>query len=148
MSKELKNTKSKAGKVKRFFVEQLWLILLFAPLLVITLFVGKHYLSNTDNNSKSTDNNSKSRTVSSDAVQISLAELSAIITKPMNELLLVEVYFDAGDKGRNQTAALDAKVGESFSEVIFISQYSDRLNTQVPAQALPKASNNKKREDS
>lgn len=152
MSDKLINTNAKLGKVKRFFIDQLWLILLFAPLLIIVLFIGKHYLpdvkASSGNSLQSQAASSSEVQLASAAMQITSAELSAIVAKPLGKLLLVEVYFDARGPERNQTASLGPKVDKALGEIILISQYGDKLGAQVTALVLTKEINNKKGEHS
>lgn len=153
MSEELMNTDSRVSKIKRFFVEQFWLILLFAPLLAIVLLVGKQYLPSgqssavSDSRSQSVADavsGSKSRSITNAAMQITTAELTTIIAKPMSELLLVEVYFGTTGKVLNHTAELNAEPDQHVTSVILIPEYDEMLGALVSTQVVTKEANKKR----
>ena len=83
------NKESWLTKCKRIFIEQLWLIFLLAPLLIIAFMITKHYEPTKDQIllSKHTGGLSFS-------AEITSAELALIVAKPIGELLAMEVYID------------------------------------------------------
>lgn len=141
MSKKLMNTDSKLAKVKHLCAEQLWLVLLFAPLLLVAIFVGEHYLSKAKQSSGV--NGQKSSLVAGVAAQITSIELAAIIAKPLGELLLMEVYFSVESKARNQYGKLDLNSNGVFNDKVLMSQYSSEKMKLVSVQLPIKSKKNK-----
>lgn len=93
MSKKLKSTKSKFAKIKRQCVEQSWLIILFAPLLFVAILAGEQ--DKNGGTQVQVNGKDKSQSVANIGMQITSIELAAIVTKPIEELVVTEVYFGA-----------------------------------------------------
>ena len=89
MKTTLNNDESLFAKCKRIFLEQLWLIFLLAPLLIIAFLITENYqqINHKIMLSKHTNHLSAS-------VEITSAELAMIVAKPIGELLAMEVYID------------------------------------------------------
>lgn len=89
MNTSLNNNESWFAKCKRIFLEQLWLIFLLAPLLIVALFITEHYQPT--NHKVILSQHNANLSVS---VEITSAELAMIVAKPIGELLAMEVYID------------------------------------------------------
>lgn len=89
MNTSLNNRESWFAKCKRIFLEQLWLIFLLAPLLIVAFFITEHYQPT--NRKVILSQHNSSLPVS---LEITSAELAMIIAKPIGELLAMEVYID------------------------------------------------------
>lgn len=89
MNTSLNNRESWFAKCKRIFLEQLWLIFLLAPLLIVAFFIAEHYQPT--NRKVILSQHNSSLPVS---LEITSAELAMIIAKPIGELLAMEVYID------------------------------------------------------
>ena len=89
MNTSLDNNESWLAKCKRILIEQLWIIFLLAPLLIIAFFINEHYQPAKHKMmlSKRTSNFSLS-------IEITSAELAIIVAKPIGELLAMDVYND------------------------------------------------------
>jgi hypothetical protein len=98
MTKDFKQPDSLFDKLKRFISEQLWLILLLAPLLIVATFIGSQ--SSAQKKQIVIAGSSAFLAVSA---EISSAEVAAIVAKPLSELLAMDVYFDAKQNSRNVT---------------------------------------------
>ncbi len=96
MSGKLMNTESRFSKAKQLCAEYLWLIVLFAPLIVVAILVSNNGHSTT--NQPGVTSTSKGGTFVKAAVQLTTTELAAIVAKPLGELMLMEVYFDRVEK--------------------------------------------------
>ena len=116
MSSDLEKVDSLFDKLRRFFYEQLWLILLLAPLLVIITLIWTHAQSNKKQivNVSNSITGSSSRAVFAVSVEISSAELVAIVAKPLGELLAMEVYLDNKQKNRNSTRLSSFELSEDI----------------------------------
>jgi len=90
MNNQLDNTESVFSRVKVIFNEQLWLVLLLAPLIVIAILVGQ-YVQPEKNQMQHVNVSSALAAVSP---EVSTAQLAAIVAKPLSELLTMDVYFD------------------------------------------------------
>lgn len=74
--------------LKKFCYEQLWVFALFAPLVLIAILM----IPNVEVSHQRKHKSSLSHSFTAKALEISSAELAAIIAKPLGELLLIEVY--------------------------------------------------------
>jgi hypothetical protein len=110
MNTELKKADSLIDKLRRLFNEQLWLLLLLAPLLIIATLVSPHFIS-----SKSQVINTKrASAMLAVSAEISSAELVSIVAKPLTELLAMEVYFDHQSKSRKVARISSLALAEDF----------------------------------
>jgi hypothetical protein len=89
MNTTLKNNESWLAKCKRIFIEQLWLIFLLAPLLIVAFLITEHYQP-----AKQKIMLSKHTASLKLSVEITSAELAMIVAKPIGELLAMDVYLD------------------------------------------------------
>lgn len=89
MNAAVKTNESWFVKCKRIFIEQLWLIFLLAPLLIIAFLITEHYQP-----TKQKTRLSKHSASLSLSVEITSAELAMIVAKPIGELLAMDVYLD------------------------------------------------------
>lgn len=109
MNKDLKNTDTLFNKLKRLLNEQLWLIFILAPLLMIAALVVPQLQSN-----KKPMLTASTSATSSASIEVSSVELALIVAKPLNELLVMEVYFDHKQKTRNNARMLSLDLAEGF----------------------------------
>lgn len=109
MNKDLKNTDTSFNKLKRLLNEQLWLIFLLAPLLLIAALVVPQLQSN-----KKPMLTASTNAMLSASIEVSSAELASIVAKPLSELLVMEVYFDHKQKTRNNARMLSLDLAEGF----------------------------------
>ena len=110
MNNKLKKTGSKLDKFKRLLLEQLWLILLLAPLVIIAILVGPNF----ESNKKQIISSSKSSALLAVSVEVSTAELVSILAKPLSELLVMDVYFDHQQNGGNRAQFSSVDFAEDF----------------------------------
>lgn len=89
MNTSFKNNESWFAKCKRIFLEQLWLIFLLAPLLIVAFLITENYQP-----TKQRIILSKHSTNLPLSVEITSAELAMIVAKPIGELLAMDVYID------------------------------------------------------
>ncbi|MGJ8619988.1 MAG: hypothetical protein ACSHWN_06630 [Methylophilaceae bacterium] len=89
MSITSEKNESWLSKCKRIFIEQLWLVFLLAPLLIIAFLITEQYQPVKQQMMYA--KNSKALSMS---VEITSAELAMIVAKPLGELLAIEVYMD------------------------------------------------------
>lgn len=89
MNTTLNNKESWFAKCKRIFMEQLWLIFLLAPLLIIAFMITEHYEPTKHQILLSEHTGGLSF-----SAEITSAELALIVAKPIGELLAMEVYID------------------------------------------------------
>lgn len=108
MKTKLIEDESGLNKFKSVCKEQLWLLCLLAPLLIIAVLVGQHFQANKKPvSSVSVKKSVTAVTATATAVatamaEISVAEVALIVAKPLSELLAMEIYFDHKTKGRNR----------------------------------------------
>ncbi|MFM9835299.1 MAG: hypothetical protein ACKVOA_04280 [Methylophilaceae bacterium] len=87
-------------RLKQFFVGQVWLIALLTPLALFAILGVMTYKSNHQKVFK------KETRVLLSEVQLSSANLAAIIAKPLSDLMVMKVYFD--DQSSEDNALLAA----------------------------------------
>lgn len=108
MKTKLIEDESGLSKVKRLCKEQLWLLYLLAPLLIVAVLIGQHFQANQKPTKSSirvksvTAVTATAAAVATAVSEISVAEVALIVAKPLSELLAMEVYFDHKTKGRNR----------------------------------------------
>lgn len=110
MNTDLKKADSLLTKLRNLLNEQLWLIFLLAPLLIIAALVGPQLQSNR----KPTLIASNSSAMLTLSIEVSSAELASIVAKPLSELLVMEVYFDHKKKSRSNARQLSLDLAEGF----------------------------------
>ncbi len=120
MSGKLMNTESRFSKVKQLCTEYLWVIVLFAPLLVVAILVSNDFQPTTKHSSVA--GTSKNGTFAITTMQLTSTELAAIVVKPLGELLLMEVYFD----GVGKYVRLEADQNETYKGKVDMHQYSGK----------------------
>ena len=144
MSKNKRSSHSKHSNFKKFCYENLWVLALFAPLIVIAVLV----MQNFELGGKQTIKIKKSRSIATVAIEITSAELATIIAKPLSELLLIEVYFNGKNKVRNKRAVLEEDIESSFINQKYNEAIADQLEYKGKAGAvfsqLPKSLKDKK----
>jgi hypothetical protein len=123
MTKDLKQPDSLLDKLKHFVSEQLWLIFLLAPLLVVATFISSQYIP--QNKQIVMASSSVFLAVSA---EISSAEVAAIVAKPLSELLAMDVYFDAKQNNRTVTRVSTTELIEDYTE-----EADKNLLTNYPA---------------
>jgi len=94
-------------RLKQFFVEQVWLIALLMPLVFFAISGVVTYKSNHQKVFK------KETRVLLSEVQLSSANLAAIIAKPLNDLIVMKVYFD--DQSNLDNALLAALTSQELT---------------------------------
>jgi hypothetical protein len=103
MSSILNKDESWFAKCKRTLLENLWIIFLLTPLLIIAFLISKHYQP-----AKHKVMLTKRSSNFSLSIEITTAELAIIVAKPIGELLAMDVYNDY--KKASNTNLLMAKV--------------------------------------
>lgn len=91
--------KTESGWLKSILKENLWFIVLLAPLLVVAFFIGQNVLMS----KKQSSHRGIAMVVGS--VEISAVELASIVAKPFTELLAMDVYAKRNNKYRSATLA-------------------------------------------
>lgn len=131
MNDNLNKNMSKLDKLKRTCKEQLWLVFLLAPLLVVAMLVGQHFHAN---ESVSVKTKHRMSAAMAAAVELSSTELATIVAKPLTELLIMEVYSDTAKRGQNlvRVSSLDGV------ENVGNKAYSQRQDIVVANHAIPK----------
>lgn len=114
---------SQFSAVKTFFIENLWVVVLLAPFLMMLVLGVKKLQPEPQEYSQSGVKKSSSyisgaRTlVTSIGVEITSTELAKIIARPISKLLLMRVYFDS-----KKSARVTAYEFENFSRNGVINQ--------------------------
>jgi hypothetical protein len=105
--KNIKHNNHWSIQLKTFCAEQLWIILLLAPLIVIAILVSQHVLSSKSH--QVITNNSRSFIGAS--AEVSSAQLAMIVAKPLSELIKMDVYFNSATKisSRGRMASVNSK---------------------------------------
>lgn len=114
MNTSLNNNESWFAKCKRIFLEQLWLIFLLAPLLIIAFFINKHYQP--INHKVMLSQHNANLSVS---VEITSAELAMIVAKPIGELLAMEVYIDYKQASRPSLLTTSIDNGSNLGNEVY-----------------------------
>lgn len=136
MSEEIVVDNSMLSKLKRLWKEQLWLVILLAPLLIVAILVGQNFQK--DKRSATVTTVKKSvvaKTVAAAAgaagvmAEISSRDVAMIVAKPISELLVMEVYFSLQRKAGSSTRV------SSLNKVDYINNAAyNRLLTSVYTQ--------------
>lgn len=126
MSEKLMNTETKLTKIKRQCTEQFWLVLLFAPLLFVAILVSKQYLPEAApvNAISAKEGHLASST---SGMQVTSTELAAIIAKPIDELVLTEVYFKSQNIAYSKQATFNINFSQLGSDSVSMKQSRNSL---------------------
>jgi len=134
MNKDLEKTDSLLNKLLRFLNEQFWLILLLAPLLIIAALVGPNFQANNEQ----TRNAKSGSAMQSVSMEISSAELTLIVAKPLGELLAMEVYSDHKQKVRNKSRLLTLDLAGGFRNEAYNQLLINHIATRTPIKVSDK----------
>lgn len=101
------------NNLKAFIREQLWLIMLLAPLIVIPFLVTEHFDS-----SKKPRSHVKTAVsvVSAISPEVTSVQLAAIVAKPLGDLLKMEVYFDRKSNTRSTSSLISSAEGNNTTD--------------------------------
>ncbi len=124
---------STLSELKQFCIDNLWFVMLLAPLLIIALMMFKHFQSA----ERKHVNSSLAMVVGS--VEISTAELASIVAKPLSELIAIEVYSVV-----NQRAAMTGPIRKSELRQVSYNHLSEiRRAEDNPIRVISYANNEK-----
>lgn len=107
--------KAEAGRLRLFLVENLWLILLLMPLVLIVVLI----LQSVEIGSKQGSNRGVAMVVGT--VEVSAVELASIVAKPFSELLAMDVY-----TGNGATLAAVSNTKINFQRVAYQHSYNSK----------------------
>lgn len=127
MNTDLKKADSLFNKLRRLLNEQLWLILLLAPLLIIATLVGTQLQPN-KKQMISVNNSSAMLTAS---LEISSTELASIVAKPLSELLAMEVYLDIKPKNRKNARRISLDLADGFKNEAYNQSLANHIASDV-----------------
>lgn len=125
MSNKINETES--GWLKNTLKENLWFIILLAPLLLVTVFITQNVLVS----KKQSSHRGIAMVVGS--VEISAVELASIVAKPFSELLAMDVYAKSNNKYRSATLASLSNKKVNFRREAYKHSYESQPAGYEPA---------------
>lgn len=128
MSKNINKTES--GWLKSILKENLWFIVLLAPLLVVAFFIGQNVLMS----KKQSSHRGIAMVVGS--VEISAVELASIVAKPFAELLAMDVYAKRNNKYRSATLASVTNKKVNFRREAYKHSYDSQPSNYEPVKLV------------
>lgn len=137
MNKNMMKTSSRSSNLKEFCIENLWVLALLAPLLMM-LVLGVNKLS-ASAKEPSSSYVSNARTLVSTAaglevisIEVTSIELASIVAKPIGKLLLMKVYFDGKTNGRGNAQIAAYGDDDVFNDEVVnsvLTSQSESANT-------------------